>query len=442
MDLLRNLEAEMSVLGAVLIEPAEVCRIKPEEFFDRRHQVIAEVLIGLAGRGVAIDLVTVSAELSRHRQLEEAGGSGYVMELLNYCPTATNIEFYNKLVREAFLRRRLAEKGREISEAARTAESTTEALDLAEVAIMALRDASSPGSGPTDVSKLLVPALNELERLHQRGGAVTGVPTGFFELDRMTCGLQSGDLIIIAGRPSMGKTALGLNFAENAAANGHRTFVVSLEMGKEQLVSRLIASTGRINAQRMRSGNLGDTEWEETFKAAEKLRSTPLLISDDPLQTVFDIRSASRRVMRNGGLDMVVIDYLQLMRPVKNFPTREREVAEMSRSLKSLAKELRVPVVVLAQLNRTSEGGGTPRRPVMSDLRESGSLEQDADLILFPWRESAFCPKCREISGDCGEGHFRKAEIIIGKQRNGPTGTIKVAWLPELCRFEEIEMRR
>jgi replicative DNA helicase len=268
---------------------------------------------------------------------------------------------------------------------------------------------------------------------------VAGIPTGYADLDRMTCGLQPGDLIIIAGRPSMGKTALGLNIAENAATAGHRTLVFSLEMSKEQLVTRLIASNGRVDAQRLRSGQFSDADWNKMTDAAQRISATPLLIDDAPSPTSLDIRAASRRVMRDGGLALIVVDYLQLMRPVKQHSIREREVAEFSRSLKALAKELPVPVVILAQLNRALEAGATPRRPVMSDLRESGSLEQDADLILFPWREAAYCQACRQKNDDCGARHYRQAEIIIGKQRNGPVGTVPMAWLPEFCRFEGLE---
>jgi replicative DNA helicase len=252
----------------------------------------------------------------------------------------------------------------------------------------------------------------------------------------MTCGFQGGDLIIIAGRPSMGKTALALNISENAARSGNKILFFSLEMAKELLLNRLLSSMAGVDANRFRNGRFQEEDFSKITNAAGNIHSLPLIIDDRSDITVMDIRATARQAQRKGNLSLVVIDYLQLMRPVTRYQSREQEVAEISKSLKALAKELRVPIIVLAQLNRDCESNGVPRRPLPRDLRESGSLEQDADLILFPWREAVYCEECKKKGRDCGKGHFRRAEINIGKQRNGPTGTIKADWFGEFGRFE------
>lgn len=439
-DKLTNIDAEMSVLGAIFLAPERLpdVRLHPDDFGDKRHRSIFEVALELAGCSDPVDLVAITTKLQQRGKLKDAGGATYLSALVDFTPTAANIGYYCRLVREAAARRRLAEKAREITRIAVEAETAAEALDQAESSLMELRTDTGSRSGPTEVSQLLGPTFKALEKVHQAKEGVTGVPTGLCDLDRITCGLPPADLIYIAGRPSMGKTALVLNISENNATSGRRTLFFSLEMSQEQLTSRLIASNSRVDAHRFRSGQFRQDDWQKMTDAAKKIHKMPLLIDDSTSLTVLDIRAASRRVMREGGLSLIVIDYLQLMRPVTRCNVREREVAEMSRSLKALAKELNVPVVVLAQLNRTVETGASPRRPIPSDLRESGSLEQDADLIIFPWRESAYCPECCQLGRDCGKGHSRTAEIIIGKQRNGPLGTIKVAWLPEFCRFENL----
>lgn len=439
-DNFKNLEAEMSVIGAILLEPECLSEIGlcSEDFFHPRHRLVYAAALELSCLNEPVDMVAITTRLRRNGDFERAGGSLYLSELAVYVPTSVNVGYYCHLVREAAARRRLAEKGREIARIAEGAESASEALDQAESFILALRNSSGAQSGPELIATILPQTFKRIERTYEARGEITGVQTGFQDLDELTCGLQPSDLIIIAGRPSMGKTSLGLNIAENAASQNRRALVFSLEMSKEQLTNRLIASNAKVDTHRFRNGAFQTTDWEKMTAAAGRIHPMPLLIDDSPSLTVLDIRAASRRILRDGGLELVVVDYLQLMRSVTSYSVREREVAEISRSLKALAKELNVPIVVLAQLNRNLEAGPNPRRPVPSDLRESGSLEQDADLILFPWREAAYCPDCRMHGRDCGKGHFRQAEIIIGKQRNGPVGTVKVAWLPEFCRFESI----
>jgi len=433
-------EAEQSVLGGLLLEPDRLPEVflHPEDFHDKRHRLIFAAMLKLSCQGEPIDSVTLTSSFHQDNRLNDIGGASYFADLMTVVPTAVSTPYYCRLVREASARRRLADVGRKIGEAAHSAESAAEALDQAETSLLELRSSSVEQNGPVEVSRLLKTAIDNLEKVNEVKGEIVGIPTGFHDLDRKTCGLQSSDLIIIAGRPSMGKTALGLNIAENAALSGNRVLVFSLEMSKQALVNRLIASNSKVDAHRFRNGQFQPSDWQKLTDAAGRIHHMPLLIDDTPAPTALDIRAASRRVMRDGGLALVVIDYLQLMRSITKYNVREREVAEISRSLKALAKELNIPVIVLAQLNRNLEAGTSPRRPIPSDLRESGSLEQDADLILFPWREAAYCPECRQHGRDCGKNHFRTAEIIIGKQRNGPVGSVPAAWLPEFCRFENL----
>jgi replicative DNA helicase len=437
-DSLNNPEAEQSVLGGLLLDPErieEVSRVlNPADFSDQQHRTTFEILLSMHHRGTPVDEVTVAAALKQQSTIP--GPSVYVATLLNYVPTAVNILAYCQLVKEAATRRHLAETGRKLSLAAVEAESIAEAIDSAEAAITGLRGTSGDDSCPKGVSQVLGGVFKELDkRRDQVEGLITGVPTGLPDLDEMTAGFHPGDLIIVAGRPSMGKTAFALNISQAGAQAGYRVLIFSLEMSKEQLVSRLLAATAGVNAQRLRTG-LQDEDWPELRRASEEIHKLPIQIDDASSQTIYDIRSKARRVQKDGGLGLIVIDYLQLMKPVKSYQQREREVAEISRGLKGLARELSVPVVVLAQLNRGVETGATPRRPIPSDLRESGALEQDSDVILFPWREAAYCSDCRRKNADCGKGHFRAAEIIVGKQRNGPVGSVPAIWLPELTRFE------
>lgn len=441
-DKFRNIEAEMSVLGACFFDPNEallkVGYLRSDDFLDPRHCKIWESIMALHQKSEPLDVVAVTSELRQKNQFETVGKGSYLNFLLEFVPTAANSSYYAHLVRECSRRRKLAEKGHQIISFAQEAETADEALDQAESSLTCLHTVDSNITKPDEVANLMSPALDRLEKLKHEKEPIIGIPTGFPDLDRLTCGLQRGELIIVAGRPSMGKTALALNIYSYAARNEYRSLFFSLEMSKEQLVHRLLSSTANIDANLFRNGRIDDANQRKLEEASATLQRLPMLIDDRANITIHNIRTASRKAQRDGGLDLVIIDYLQLIRPVRLHQVREREVAEISRSLKALAKELSIPVVVLAQLNRGVETGGTQRRPIPSDLRESGSLEQDADLILFPWREAAYCEKCKARQGDCGKGHYRTAEIIIGKQRNGPTGIVRAAWLGEFTRFESL----
>lgn len=442
MDSFRNIDAEMSVIGACLLDQEnaipKASRLFREDFTDNRHQLIWPAILELSNKNEPVDLTTLSARLRQQGRLRDCGGDSYLATLYDHVPIAANAGYYVKLVKDCSDRRNLARAGQEIASEAATAESPTHARDRAEALIFGLRSTSNGTKEALPIADLTGPALKRLEMVAEQDGRLLGVPTGFPSLDKMTCGLQPADLVIVAGRPSMGKTALALNIAETAAASGYRTLIFSLEMSKELLVNRLISSKAGIDANRLRSGQLNDGDWGSTMAAAGAINELPLVVDDRPDITPMDIRATARREHQRNKLGLIVIDYLGLIRPTQRLQVREREVAEISRSLKALAKELNVPVVVLAQLNRGGEKDGSPRRPRPSDLRESGSLEQDADLIIFPWREAAYCEDCKKLNSDCGKGHYYLAEIIIGKQRNGPTGTIQAAWLGKFTRFEPI----
>lgn len=436
---LLNHEAERSVLGACLLDDVgampEASILAVDDFTDQRHRLIWSAILELYRKSAPVDLVTASAELKHRGHFHETGGSAYLAELVDFVVTVANVGYYIQMVCECSKRRKLAAVGRKIITEANEAESAEEARDIAEALFADHRNTSSIQSGPLAVAELVNPALKALE---ERGGRGRGVTSGFSKLDKMTCGFQPGDLIIIAARPSMGKTALCLNFAKNASGNGSHVLLFSLEMSRAQLINRLLSDIASVDSNKLRNKALDDKDWHKAIDAGADLCGLPLDIDDRCSITVLDIRTAARQVQRSKGLDLIVIDYLQLIKPVKSHQIREREVAEMSRSLKGLAKELDVPIILLAQLNRNLETGATPRKPVPADLRESGAIEQDADLILFPWRESVYCEACKSAQRDCGKGHYRTAEIIIGKQRNGPIGSVQAAWIGEFSRFEPI----
>jgi replicative DNA helicase len=380
------------------------------------------------------DLITLSDILKGKGELEDVGGAPYLATLVDYVPTAANIAYYCRIVKEKALRRRLItaatdmvtqgyEAGVEVGELIDSAQKVI--FDLAE---NKLQKAFSP------IGDILKDTIKNIEKLYERKEHVTGVPSGFIDLDEKTAGFQKGDLIIIAGRPSMGKTAFALNIAQYAAMHTDRPAAVavfSLEMSKEQLVMRLLCSEARVDASRLRTGHLVDTDWSRLAKGAGSLHDAKVFIDDTPAITVMEMRAKSRRLKAEQGVDLVVVDYLQLMRG-SNTESRQQEISEISRSLKALAKELDVPVVALSQLNRSLESR-TDKRPMMSDLRESGAIEQDADVIMFVYRGEVYDKENEEIKG--------RAEIIIGKQRNGPIGTVDLAFRGEYTRFENLSGR-
>ncbi len=431
-----SLEAEQSVLGALMLDNLSWERIADtlsgSDFYRSDHALIFEAIAKLAEDGRPYDVVTLSEVLENAEQLERVGGLTYLGSLAKNTPSAANIVAYAEIVRERAILRQLIQVGQDISQSAYRPEgkSTVELLDDAERRVFGIAQHGNVGAeGFQDMKGLLQKAVDRIDVLAQSGSTITGVATGFNDLDALTAGLQPGDLIIVAGRPSMGKTAFSVNIAEHVAIKGSKPVAVfSLEMPGEQLIMRMLSSLGRINQQRLRTGKLDDTDWPRLTSAIGILQDVKLFIDDSAALTPADIRARTRRLMReNGGeLGLIVIDYLQLMQSPRSADNRVNEISDISRSLKALAKELNVPVIALSQLNRSLEQRPN-KRPVMSDLRESGAIEQDADVIAFIYRDEVY----NEETPDRGI-----AEIIIAKQRNGPIGMKKLTFLGEYTRFE------
>jgi len=432
-----NLEAERSVLGAILLHndafnlAAEV--IDAEDFFRDAHRRIFEKMVKLAERGDAIDLVTLKDELQRSGEVDAVGGPAYIAALVDGVPRSTNIEHYARIIKEkATLRSLIFSANKILANAYQAEEEADVILDQAEHAIFAIAD-GKVRDGFTSLRELAQGSLDTIEKLHARKEIVTGVPTGFTDLDEITSGLQPSDLIIVAARPSMGKTSLVMNIAQHVGTRTDMTVgVFSLEMSKEQLFLRLLTSEARIDAQRMRGGFLGEKDWGRLATAIGTLSEAKIFIDDTPSIGVLEMRAKCRRLAAEHGLHLVVIDYVQLMQGRGRFENRTLELASISRSLKGLAKELHVPIVVLSQLSRASESRAD-HRPQLSDLRESGALEQDADVVMFIYREDMYGDRGAPPSEQTGV-----AEIIVGKQRNGPVGVVKLAFLREFTRFENL----
>src|SRR5213594_2953951 len=432
-----NLEAERSVLGAILLHndafnlAAEV--IDSIDFFRLAHQRIFDKMVKLAERGDAIDLVTLKEELGRSGQLEEVGGPAYITALVDGVPRSTNVEHYARIIKEKATLRNLIYAATKILSTAYEAEEDADViLDQAEHAIFAIAD-DKVRDGFVSMRDLAQSSLETIERLHARKELITGVPTGFTDLDEMTSGLQPSDLIIVAARPSMGKTSLVLNIAQHVGTRTDMTVgLFSLEMSKEQLFLRMLTAEARINSHRLRGGFLGERDWGRLSQAIGTLSETRIFVDDTPSIGVLEMRAKCRRLAAEHGLNLVIVDYIQLMQGRGRFENRTLELASISRSLKSLAKELSVPIVVLSQLSRAPESR-SDHRPQLSDLRESGALEQDADLVVFIYREDQYADKSQPAADSQGI-----AELIIGKQRNGPIGVVKLAFIREYTRFENL----
>ncbi len=429
-----SIEAEQSVLGGLLIDSEawdRVCDILTEQDFYRRdHRLIFRAIMALAEGGQPHDAVTVSEWLTSRNDLEAAGGLAYLGALAKNTATAANIRSYAEIVRERSVLRQLARVGTEISNSAFNPEGrgSVELLDEAERKVFEIAEQGSRGNQTyTAIKDLLAGAVDRIDDLYNRESPYTGIPTGFRDFDDRTSGLQDSDLIIVAGRPSMGKTSFAMNIVENAAIRADKTVLVfSMEMPGEQLAMRMMSSLGRINQQKVRTGKLDEEDWPRLSSAVGILAEAKLFIDDTPSLSPAEMRARARRIKREHDLGLIVVDYLQLMQVPGHKENRTNEISEISRSLKALAKELSVPVIALSQLNRSLEQR-TDKRPVMSDLRESGAIEQDADVIVFIYRDEVY----DENSPDKG-----KAEIIIGKQRNGPIGKVTLTFLGEYTRFE------
>lgn len=429
-----NLEAEKSVLGAVLIHneafnyAAEL--ISSKDFFRDAHRRIYDKMERLSERGDAIDLVTLKEELVRASELEEIGGAAYLASLVDGVPRSTNVEHYARIVKEKSALRALILATQQISARAYQAEDDPNTiLDEAEQAIFSIAE-DRARVGFMSMRDIVSESLPKIEQLFESKKLITGIATGFTDLDRMTRGLQAGDLVIIAARPSMGKTSLVLNIAEHASIVDKKTVgFFSLEMSREQLFIRLLTSVARIDAHRLMTGAVGQRDYQGLSQAIGTLSDARLFIDDAPGVGVLEMRAKSRRLFAEHGLDLIVVDYLQLMTGRGRFENRTLELAAISRGLKALAKEVGVPVVALSQLSRAPEAR-SDHRPLLSDLRESGALEQDADLVLMLFRADMYPDAKPEDEG--------KAELIIAKQRNGPTGTVQLAFLKQHTRFEDL----
>ncbi len=434
-----NLEAERSVLGAILLHndtfnlAAEV--IDVQDFYRDAHRRIFDKMVKLAERGDAIDFVTLKEELSKSNDLDEVGGPAYIAALVDGVPRSTNVEHYARIIKEKATLRRLIFSANKIVAAAYEAEEDADViLDEAEHAIFAIAD-DKVGEGFVSLKTLAQGSLDTIEKLHSRKELITGVPTGFTDLDEMTSGLQPSDLVIVAARPSMGKTSLVMNIAQHVGTKtGMTVGVFSLEMSKEQLFLRMLTAEARIDAHRLRGGFLGERDWGKLSQAIGTLSEAKIFIDDSASIGVLEMRAKCRRLASQHGLHLVIVDYIQLMQGRGRFENRTLEVASISRSLKGLAKELHVPVVVLSQLSRAPEAR-SDHRPQLSDLRESGALEQDADVVAFIYREEQYADKNAPPTDAQGV-----AEIIIGKQRNGPTGVVKLAFIREYTRFENLAL--
>lgn len=434
-----SIEAEQSVIGSMLISPDswdKVAEIVIEsDFYNRSHQVIYQSILKLLANNQPVDVITTSEHLELHDKLDEAGGFAYLAELAKNTPSAANVVSYAKIIKERAIIRELIGVAHDIAEVGYNPEGrdSADVLDMAESKVFEIAEKrTGENEGPRNVESVLGKTIDRLEQLVKNNKAVTGVSTGFVDLDKKTSGMQPSDLIIVAARPSMGKTTFAMNLAENAMMLEEKPVLVfSLEMPSEQLMMRMLASLSRVDQTKIRTAQLDDDDWARISNTMAMLKDKDnLFIDDSSSLTPMDVRSRARKLARDkGGISMIMIDYLQLMRVPSLSDNRTLEIAEISRSLKALAKELEVPVIALSQLNRSLEQRAD-KRPVNSDLRESGSIEQDADLIMFIYRDEVY-----------NENSDRKgvSEIIIGKQRNGPIGTSLLAFQGQFSRFDNYD---
>jgi len=442
--------AEQAVISAILLDPEAILRateyVDDSMFYREAHRRVFRAMLGLSERGDVIDPLTLSEEMARTGDLDAAGGRDFIAYLVDVVPTAANVEYHAKIVREKALRRRLIEVSTAIvSDAFESSRSASELLDEAEHRIFEVNQTRGT-DGFTRVKELMYEAMERIEQLHLAGESITGIPSGFKDLDEMTAGFQPSDLIIVAARPSMGKTAFCLNLAQNAALDAkHGVAFFSLEMSKQSLLQRMLTSEARIDAQRLRKGKLRDDEFVQLGRAAGLLSQAPIWIDDTPAISLLEMRSKARRLKSEHDIGLIILDYLQLMQGPPGVENRQQEISVISRSLKALARELRVPVIALSQLSRAPEQRtGDNKRPQLSDLRESGAIEQDADVVMFLYRQEYYDvlegkdPSQPDKDGKTSQG---LAEVIVGKQRNGPTGTVTLFFNRMYTRFENYSGR-
>lgn len=429
----QNVEAEKSVLGAMLIDD-EAIGLAVESldeawFYNEAHRTIYQAIVSLYNDRKNVDLITLTDKLKNEGQLAQVGGVSYVSAIIDFVPTSANIEHYSSIVKEKGILRRLIKNSTQIiSECYESKGNIENVVDNAERLIFEIADLKQTQKS-YHIKDLVKEGIETIDRLYQRKESLTGIPTGFVDVDKMTSGLQNSDLIIVAARPSMGKTAFAITMAENFALKyGGGVAIFSLEMSKEQLVQRMLCSQARVDAHKVRSGFLSPADWPLLTKAAAELSNSRIFIDDTPAISVLELRAKARRLKANHDIQMIVLDYIQLMRGTAKIENRQQEISEISRSLKSLARELKVPLIALSQLSRLVEQR-QDHRPQLSDLRESGAIEQDADVVILLMREEYYNPT---------EENRGVADVILAKQRNGPVGTVKLSFLKEYVRFENL----
>ncbi len=430
------LDAERAVLGAMCLSQEAIARaverLEERSFYRESHRRIWAAIIAIFERGEAVDLITLREELTRRGEIESIGGTAYLTDLFEYMPAAANVDYHARIVAEKAIMRRLIEAATSINEESyRGAEAAEVVLDRAQERIFDI-SAARARRGFIPMRQVVMDTFEIIQELYDKKSHVTGLESGFIDLDAKTAGFQKTDLIIVAGRPSMGKTSFCLNIAEHCAIKNRTPVAIfSLEMAKEQVAQRMLCSQSRVDGHRLRTGYLRDAEWTALTRAASELSEAPIYIDDTPGVSILELRAKARRLaMEVKSLGLIVVDYLQLMRGGDDAENRQQEISRISQALKSLAKELGVPVLALSQLSRAVEQRGGDRRPVLSDLRESGAIEQDADVVLFIYRPEIYDPENEETRGI--------AEIIIGKQRNGPVGTVRLAFLSSFARFDNL----
>ena len=431
-----NVEAEQSVLGAMILDKDAITTVseilKSEDFYKEAHKEIFEAIIDLYNRDEPADLVTLSEELSQRGTLEALGGVSYLSDLSTSGILTSNAKYYANIVEEKALLRRLIKASSEIIEKGFESEEAASLLDLAEKNIFSISENRSK-DGFSPIKEVLLETFDKIEELYTNKGGITGLSTGFSDLDRKTSGMQRSDLVLVAARPSMGKTAFSINLCQNAAIrSGASVAIFSLEMSKEQLVQRMLSSESHIEIQKIRTGDLTEDDWPRLASAMGPLAQANIFIDDTPGINVMEMRAKCRRLKMEKGLDMIMIDYLQLMSGHGRTESRQQEISAISRALKLLAREIDCPVIALSQLSRAPELRAD-HRPILSDLRESGAIEQDADVVMFLYRDEYYHPDSEKKN---------IGEIIIAKQRNGPTGTVELAWLGQFTKFANLEKFR
>lgn len=432
-----SLDAEQSVIGSMIMDKDAILTamemLTSDDFYHKQYGILFDAMIELYSKGLPVDLITLQNKLKEKEVPEEISSLSYVKELLDAVPTSANIKYYAKIVKDNSMRRRLIRLNEEIeNECYAGKESIDTVMDMTEKKVFDLLSTRGGGGDYVPIRQVVMNALEKIENAAKTSGTVTGIPTGFIDLDYRTAGLQPSDLILIAARPSMGKTAFVLNIAQYVAFHEDMcTAIFSLEMSKEQLVNRLFSLESRVDAQALRTGNLSDSDWEKLIEGAGTIGNSKLIIDDTPGISISELRSKCRKVKLEYGLSLVIIDYLQLMSGSggRSSDSRQQEISDISRSLKALARELQVPVIALSQLSRAVEQR-PEHRPMLSDLRESGAIEQDADVVMFLYRDDYYNPDTEKKG---------IAEVIIAKQRNGPIGTIELVWLPDYTKFANLQ---